>query len=388
MALTDKAVKAAKPTTQQYKLADSDGMYLLVYPTGRKAWKLKYRINGAEKKLHLGYYPEVSLLEARNLRHEAKKLIRDGIDPAAPTKGQPQDAEFHEVALEWFEKNKVNWSPRHAQRQLTSIEEMKPFIGHMKIGDIEAPHVLAGIRAIEQRKAFETAHKTKQCISQIFFYAIATGAALRNPANDLRGALEQKPKQKNNPHLNAKELPAFLKAFSQYNGYVVTRLAFKFLLLTFVRTQEMRFAEWSEIDWENKQWRIPAEKMKAKRVHIVPLSTQALAVLEELKLHTGKGRLIFPQRAQKAYTEKKPISENAILSVIDSIGYKGRITGHGFRGTASTILNENGFPVEAIERQLAHVDGNKVRAAYNHAEYLPKRKEMMQWWADCISVNH
>lgn len=383
MALTDKAIKAAKPTNVQFKLADSEGLYLLVYPTGRKAWKLKFRIGQTEKKLHLGYYPEVSLVEAREARNEARKTVRSGIDPTAAKKLKAtKELTFNDIALEWHEKNKVNWSKRHQDRTLAAIKEMEKHIGGMAMKKIEAPHILQGIREIESRKAFETAQKTKQTVGQVFFYAIAIGKATRNPANDLRGALEKKPTAIHNPHLTDKELPAFLEAFSKYKGYAVTNLAFKFLLLTFVRTSEMRFAKWDEFDFEKNQWRIPAERMKSGRVHIVPLATQTLAVLKELKIHTGKKEYLFIQK-----NKDKPISENAVLTIINAIGYKGKATGHGFRATASTILNEHGFNSDYIERQLAHVEGNKVRAAYNHAEYLPQRKEMMQWWGDYLTVN-
>lgn len=357
-------------------------MYLLVSPKGSMTWYLKFRIDGKEKKLRLGNYPETSLQEARDLRQEAKKRVRAGVDPSLFGLSASQDERWEDIAKEYHQKNKIRWSPRHAERVLSTIEEMAPYIGQKKMDDIEALHILAGIRKIEERGAFETAKKSKQVVGQVFQYGIATGRAKRNPAADLRGALAPRPPIAHNPHLSAKDLPAFLRAFGEYRGTTPTRLAFRFLLLTFVRTQEMRFARWEEFDLKAKEWRIPPERMKAKRLHIVPLADQTVALLEELKKATGnrsEGYLFTLPRDRN-----KPLSENAILTVIAAIGYKGIITGHGFRGTASTILNENGWPADAIERQLAHVEGNKVRAAYNHAEYLPQRKEMMQWWADYV----
>lgn len=381
MPITDKAAKAAAPKEKPYKIADGGGMYLEVMPNGSKYWRLKYRHEGKEKRLALGVYPEVSILEARDKRHEYKKQIKakQEIIPASKQKKNTND--FYSVALEWHERNKAKWSDRHAVRQLASIEEMRDFIGDMPVDEIEAPDILKGIRHIESRRAFETAKKTKQAVGQVFYYAIAIGKAKRNPAADLRGALEPQPAIVNNPHLSEKDLPKFLKAFEGYKGHAVTRLAFRFLMHTFVRTKEMRFAKWPEFDLEKKQWRIPAERMKSGRMHLVPLSKQVLQILKELKPLTKEDGYLFPQQ----HKPDKPISENAVLTIIDAIGYKGKATGHGFRATASTILNEHGFTVDAIERQLAHVEGNKVRAAYNHAEYMPDRVKMMQWWADFLT---
>lgn len=380
MPITDKAAKAAAPKEKPYKIADGGGMYLEVMPNGSKYWRLKFRQDGKEKRLALGVYPEISIAEARDKRHEYKKLLRGGEDLSRAKKRKPMADDFYTIALDWHEKNKASWSKRHIARQMTAIEEMRPFIGNKPIDTIEAPDILEGIRKIEERKAFETAQKTKQAVGQVFYYAIAIGKARRNPAADLRGALEPKPQQINNPHLSDKDLPDFLAAFAGYKGYAVTRLAFRFLMLTFVRTKEMRFAVWDEFDLEKKQWRIPADRMKSGRIHLVPLSKQVLQILKELKQHTKEDGYLFPQQ----HKPDKPISENAVLTVIDAIGYKGRATGHGFRATASTILNEHGYAVDAIERQLAHVEGNKVRAAYNHAEYMPERIKMMQWWADYL----
>lgn len=382
MALTDKAIKAAKPQDKHYKLADSEGMYLLVSPKGAMTWYLKYRHDGKEKKLHLGQYPEVPLIEARDRRQEAKKTLRQGRDPALFSNTGADT--FNDVAIEWYGKNKDRWSDRHAERVDRAIKEMRPFIGSMKMTDIEATDILVGVQSIEKRNALTTALKTKQAVAQVFYYAIATGRAKRNPATDLRGALKPRPAPAHYAHLDAKDIPAFIRALREYRGTTVTRIAAWFLLTTFVRTKEMRYAEWSEFDLDGKEWRIPADRMKMSRPHIVPLSTQAVALLRELYAVSGKGRLLFPQPRKP----DKPISEVAVLTVIAAIGYKDRVTGHGFRGTASTILHEvGGFPTDAIERQLAHVEGNKSKAAYNHAEYLPQRREMMQWWADYLEAS-
>lgn len=388
MPLTDKAIKSAKPTDKAYKLADSEGMFLMVYPTGNLSWYLKYRISGKEKRLHLGSYPDVSLQEARDRRHAARVKIRNGEDPGAKSKhGNAIASSWGEIADEWLAKYRSTWSDTHIRRVEKAIQHMRPTIGAKKPDEVTAVDLLNELRKLESAGKFETALKTKQAVGQIFRYAIATSRALRDPSADLRGALAPKPRTQHHPHLDAVTLPQFVRSLRGYRGSDVTRLATHLLLLTFVRTTDLRHALPHEIDVPNSLWRIPGERMKNGLPHIVPLSKQALEVLEELEKATaslvrreGAPRWLFPQ-PRKTDT---PISENAILSVIDAINYKGIVTGHGFRGTASTILNENGWPVDAIERQLAHVEGNKVRAAYNHAEYLPQRREMMQWWADYI----
>lgn len=392
MPLTDKAVKAAKPEAKEYKLADSGGLYLLVYPTGKKAWKLKYRTKGKEQKLHIGYYPEMPLADARETRDDAKKLLRRGGTPDAvhTPRQRMEGVTWYEYAVSWHKKNEAQWSKRHAERQLCAIKEMRPFIGGMLPKDVDALDILAGLRKIEQRGAHETAKKTKQCVGQVFKAAMLERLAKHNPVPDLRGALTLSPETQNNPHLDATELPGFLRALNAYKGHPVTRIATWVLLHCFMRTKEMRYARWDEIDWDGAVWRIPPERMKMTKdrkrrrlkpmPHLVPLSRQVVALLRDLHAITGHGALMFPQ----ALKRDKPLSENAVLTVIASIGYKGIITGHGFRGTASTILNEQGFDERWIELQLAHLPRDMVAAAYNHAKYLPQRRGMMQWWADYL----
>ena len=263
---------------------------------------------------------------------------------------------------------------------IKSLEaDIFPKLGNRPIADITALEMLSALRAVEARGLVDTVHRLKHTSGQIFMYAIATGSAERNPVTDLRGALKPL-KQKHYAHLAASDLPEYLSKLESYDGNIQTQLALKLLLLTFVRTTELRGAEWTEIDMAKSEWRIPAERMKMKDQHIVPLSSQALAVLEELRPITGHWRYIFPnQHKPSGY-----MSENTMLYALYRMGYHSRTTGHGFRSTASTILNENGFPPDVIERQLAHCERNKVRAAYNHAQYLPERRKMMQWWADYI----
>ena len=386
MALTDFALRNAKPQAKPYKLSDAEGMYLLVNPNGRKYWKLKYRFAGVEKKLALGVYPTISLAEARDQRQLARKLLAAGKDPAEIKKGIKRDVllnaenNFEAIALEWIEARKASWTPRYTQFMLQRLQnDIFPKIGSRPIRDISAPELLSVIKIIEKRGALELAHRAMQTCGQIFMYGIATGRAERNPANDLKGALKTHVKT-NYAHLKEVELPDFLKKLDAYDGSEQTKLAVKLLMHTFVRTTELRGATWEEIDFEKAEWRITAERMKMRRPHIVPLSKQALAILEELKTLNGKWTYVFPNQHKPI----KHMSENAVLFALYRMGYHSRTTGHGFRHTASTILNENGFNGDHIERQLAHVEGNKVRGAYNHAEYLKERRAMMQWWSDYL----
>ncbi len=254
-----------------------------------------------------------------------------------------------------------------------------PKLGHRPIADITAPEVLSMLRVVEGSGALDTAQRVMQMCGQIFMYAIATGRADRNPVPDLRGALKT-PVAKHHSYLKADDLPEFLKKLEAYDGALQTKLALRFLMLTFVRTTELRAAEWTEVDFEKAEWRIPAERMKMKEEHIVPLSRQAVAVLRELQKHTGNRRHLFPNQ----HNPISFMSENTMLYALYRMGYHSRTTGHGFRSTASTILNEHGFMPDVIERQLAHSERNRVRAAYNHAQYLPERRKMMQWWADYL----
>lgn len=386
MSLSDAKVRNARPRAKPYKLADNEGLFLLIMPSGSKYWRLKYFFAGKEKLLALGVYPEISLMEARERRAQARKILANGADPAEKKKEAKQTARlrnantFEIVALEWFEVRKLEWAPASSRLFLARLEmHILPKLGQRPIAEVTAPEVLTMLRAVEARGTLETAKRVMQMAGQIFMYAIATGRVERNPVPDLRGALKT-PVVKHHSFLSARELPDYFGRLATYDGSPQTTLALRLLLLTFVRTNELRAARWTEIDWDMAEWRIPAERMKMRELHIVPLSKQAVGVLRELERHTGNREYLFPN-------EQKPtgfMSENTMLFALYRMGYHSRTTGHGFRSTASTILNEHGFKADVIERQLAHSERNSVRAAYNHAQYLPERRKMMQWWADYL----
>jgi len=384
--LSDAAARNAKSKSKPYKLADGDGLFLLVMPSGSKYWRLKYFFAGKEKTLALGVYPDVPLADARERRAQARKTLAAGTDPGEAKKDAKRQTalkianDFEVVAREWFEKRKHEWKPNFAEMILDRLERhILPKLGQRPIADITAPEVLAMLRVVEGKGALELARRLMQMCGQIFMYAIATGRAERNPVTDLRGALKT-PVVKHRAYLKESDLPDYLKKLATYDGHPQTLLALRFLLLTFVRTIELRAAQWTEIDWDKAEWRIPADRMKRKEEHLVPLSKQAIAVLRELKKHTGTRAYIFSNQ----HNPHTFMSENTMLYALYRMGYHSRTTGHGFRSTASTILNEHGFRADVIERQLAHNERNAVRAAYNHAQYLPERREMMQWWADYL----
>jgi integrase len=385
--LTEIAIKSAKPGKSIKKLSDGNGLVLLVYPNGSKYWAFRYRHLGREKTLSLGIYPAVSLAEARRKLSDVRKLVAEGQDPSEARKAQKRQAivsaenNFEAIAREWIVAKSPAWTPRYTKFVVARLEkDIFPKLGSRPIKEIAPPELLSVVRMIESRGASELSHRVLNCCGQIFMFGIATGRADRNPANDLQGALKTHVK-KHYAHLQAVELPEFLERLAKYEGHPQTRLAVTLLMLTFVRTTELRGATWDEIDLENCEWRIPAQRMKMRRDHIVPLSRQAVAAFRELKRLNGPWKYVFPN----PHKPIKHMSENAVLYALYRMGYHNRTTGHGFRHTASTILNEsNLFSPDAIERQLAHVQGNKVRAAYNHAQYLPERRQMMQWWADYL----
>ena len=388
MALTDTTVRNAKPLAKPYKLADAQGMYLHVKPNGGKHWRLKYRFNGKEKLMALGTYPDVSLAQARERKMEARKLLTSNIDPSEVKKAEKRGLledhanSFETIAREWHENQRLSWTPRHASYVLRRLEaDLFPPLGSLSIQNMTAPQLLATLRTIESRGAIDLAHRAHQVCGQIFRYAIATGRAIRDVSSDLRGALKTRGIT-HHAKLEAAELPEFLSKLEDYDGGLQTKIGLKLMLLTFVRTTELRGARWEEFYLDKQEWRIPAERMKMRDPHIVPLSTQALALIQELKLLTGHSKHLFPNR-------NKPqafISENTFLYALYRMGYHSRATTHGFRGTASTILNEHGFRPDVIERQLAHAERNKVRASYNSAQYLPERRSMMQWWANYLDT--
>lgn len=383
MKLTNAIIANTISQEKPFKLSDGGGMYLHVMPNGSKYWRCKYRFQGKEKTIALGVYPDVSLKDARNRREDARRQLAQNIDPNAVKKELKEEMThkfentFGNIALEWYEKNFYAWDEEYRKRILKRLEsDVIPILGTKPIQDISAPELLKTLRIVEQRTV-GTAHRLLQICSQIYRYAIATGKVDIDITMSLRGALQSK-KQSNYASLAEKDLPKFLKDLDNYLC-IQTKLALKLLILTFVRSTELRGARWEEIDWDKSEWRIPGERMKMNAVHIVPLSCQAVKILRELQLISGNREYIFPGKNPDTC-----ISENILLHAIYDLGYKGKTTVHGFRATASTILNENGFPVDVIERQLAHTDNNKVRASYNHAQHLPERRKMMQWWSDFI----
>ncbi len=384
--LTDPRIRNAQPKERPYKLSDGAGLYCLVKPNGGKYWRLKYRFGGKEKVLALGVYPDVKLKKARAKRKAARELLDAKKDPGLAKKEEARrevmlaNTTFEGVAREWHSKQEKRWTPKHAAKVMTSLENnIFPYLGTRPIADITPAELLDVLRVIEHRGALDLAASVLQRCGSVFRYAIASCRLTKNPAADLKGALAP-PVRRHFSSLNKEDLPDFLKKLDQYDGYKTTQLAMRLLMLTFVRTGELRGARWDEIDIENKLWRIPAKRMKMGVEHLVPLSDQAVGVLEELKPITGRCELLFPGRSSIS----KPISENTVLYGLYRMGYHGQATGHGFRSTASTILNEMGFPSDAIERQLAHGEKDKVRAAYNRALYLDKRTDMMQEWADYL----
>lgn len=369
------------------KLADGGGLYLWVYADGRKYWRLRYWLGGKEKSLSLGVYPDVGLKAARTKREAERKHLDDRLDPSAERKADKLRARtahansFEAVATEWYSKQSNTWVASHTLDVKRRLEKnIYPFLGRRPIAEIDAPELLATIRKIEGRGAHDLAHRVLSVCGQVFRYGVATGRCKSDISKDLRGALTPH-KKKKQPAVRPEELPALLRAIAGYDdiGDQQTRLALELLALTFVRTNELIGAQWPEFDFEGAMWTIPASRMKMKQEHLVPLSRQAIAMLKEMKEIGGGSRFVFPGR-----NRDKPVSNNTMLFALYRLGYKGRMTGHGFRAVASTILNETGFRSEVIERQLAHSERNEVRAAYNRAEYLPERKKMMQQWSDYI----
>ncbi|MDO8906842.1 integrase arm-type DNA-binding domain-containing protein [Hydrogenophaga sp.] len=388
--LTDTAIRKAKQADKAFKLSDDRGLHLLVRPTGGKLWQLRYRHEGREKTASLGSYPDVGLNEARAKRDELRKLIAQGVDPITAKRTEKiqraaaRAHTFESVAREWHEHWKAEKSPRHAGYVLARLEaDVFPAIGSRTMSEIEAPELVRMLKTIAARGAVDIAKRCLQMSGQVFRYAIAhgLGGTTRNPATDIRpGDILPPRKTVNFARVDARDLPALLRKIEGYQGTPVTRLAMKLMALTFVRTNELIGAKWSEFDLEAQRWDIPAERMKLRSPHIVPLSTQAIHVLAILKDVTGHREHLFPGERDP----RKPMSNNTILKALERMGYKGTMTGHGFRGLASTILHERGYEHAHIEAQLAHQERNAVSAAYNHATYLTQRARMMQDWGDLI----
>lgn len=364
---------------------------MLITPKGGKWWRLKYRIDGKEKLLSLGTYPEVGLKSARAKRDEARKLIAEGVDPskhrqaAKNAKASDQANSFEGIAREWHQRQSDTWSPSYSKKVLSRLEkDLFPLIGKEAISTISAPALLKPLRLIEERGSTETAHRLHQISGQIFRYAIATGRAQYNPAPDLRGAL----KKAETTHLaaitNPTEVGGLLRSIDSYQGHLVTKFALKLAPLVFVRPGELRKAEWAEIDFDKSEWNIPAHKMKMKEAHLVPLSKQALNIIQELKKYTDDSPYLFPSPRSR----KRPISDNAVLSALRRMGYtKEQMTGHGFRAMARTILDEElHIRPDYIEHQLAHAVRDPNGRAYNRTAHLAERKKMMQIWADYLDA--
>lgn len=381
--LTDSIIRAAKPREKPFKLADGGGLFLLVKAAG-KYWRMAYRFAGKERTLAIGTYPQITLKAARARREEAREQLVNGIDPCLQKQRDKRarvaasESSFRVVACEWIEKQRPRWGAEHPQRVLRSLElAIFPDLGLMPIREITAEDLLLVLRKVESKGATDTAARVLQRAGAVFRYGIASGRCASNPAADLKGALTPHV-GKNQAALPLSEFPELFRRLDAYQGRPETRLAIRLLILTGVRTAELRGARWAEFDLSTALWTIPAERMKLRREHVVPLSRQAENILRELHAITGSFDLLFPG----VRNPRAPMSENTVLYTLYRLGYHSRATGHGFRTAFSTWANEHGFPADHIERQLAHVPANAVRRVYNRAEYLPGRVSLMQAWAD------
>lgn len=389
MPLTDTAIRTAKPADKPRKMADEKGLYLLLQPTGGKLWRFDYRFEGKRKTLALGAYPDVTLKAARERLGDARTLLADGVDPSLNRKAQNAAKatsaanSFEVVAREWFAKFKPQWTDGHSEKILARLErDIFPWVGGRPIADVKAPEILACLRRVEKRGAIETAHRGLQNCGQVFRYAIATGRAERDIAADLRGALPPVKQTHRAAITEPKAIGELMRAIDGYSGSLVTVCAMKVAPLVFLRPGELRQAQWSEIDLDRAEWNIPAERMKMREPHLVPLSTQAVAILREIQALTGDGIYIFPSPR----TRTRPMSNNAILSALRRMGYaKEEMSGHGFRAMARTILDEvlNIRP-DYIEHQLAHAVKDPNGRAYNRTAHLAERRTMMQQWSDYL----
>jgi integrase len=381
-------IEKTKHGSKTIRLWDGRGMYLEISPKGGKWWRLKYWFDGRERRMSLGVYPDVSLADAREKREEARRKVAAGIDPAEQRKAEAIalvesiENSFEAIAREWFGLFSKQWVPGHADKIIRRLElNVFPWIGTRPIKAITAPELLAVLRRMESRGANETAHRALQVCGRVFRFAVATGRAERDPSRDLSGALAPTKEKHLASITDPQEVGALLRAIDAYDGSWITRCALRLAPLVFVRPGELRAAQWSEFDFEKSEWRIPATRMKMRVQHVVPLSTQAIAILKDLQPLTGRFALAFPGVRSRF----RPMSENTITAALRRMGYSGQdMTGHGFRSMASTLLNEQGWNRDAIERQLAHGERDAVRAAYNYAQHLPERRRMMQAWADYL----
>jgi integrase len=393
MSLTDTRVRNAKPQARAYKMSDGSGMYLLVTTEGGRYWRLDYRFAGKRRTLALGVYPIMTLSAARTGRDEARRLLTQDIDPNVAKKVRKRAAKvasentFEAIAREWIANQRHRLAARYSALLLARLEaDVFPHIGSRPIVEIDAPELLEMLRRVEKRGVIETARRLRQICGQVFRYAIASSRAKYDPSADLRGALKSPGRTCGHKAMPLDEVPTFLRALEAYDGDQRTRLALRLMVLTFARTTELRAACWSEIeniDDNEPLWRIPGERMKMKREHIVPLAPQAVAVLRELRALSGSDAspFLFPSPSRDRH-----MSNNTMLYALYRMGYHSRATIHGFRSMASTALNEMGFRPDVVERQLAHQEQNTVRAAYNRAEYLRERRAMMEHWADHLDA--
>ncbi|MBR8070068.1 integrase arm-type DNA-binding domain-containing protein [Burkholderia cenocepacia] len=396
MPLTDTTIRNTKPAEKPVKLFDGGGLFLLVTPAGQRYWRLKYRAAGKEKLLALGVYPEVTLATARRKRDEAREKLAAGIDPSEAKKAEKRtvrlnaENSFEAVAREWHAKYALTWSESHGSRILRRLEvDAFPWIGGKPIADLAPPDVLDALRRVEKRGALETAHRLHANISQVCRYAVATGRAQRDVTADLRGALPPVQQEHMAALTDPKQVAELLRAIDGYQGTFPVICALRLAPLLFQRPGELRAAEWAELDLDARIWEIPSDRMKRTKqgkasggAHIVPLSSQAVAVLRELHALTGNGRFLFPS----VRTKDRPMSDNTINGALRRLGYDGdTMTGHGFRAMARTILDEVlGLPAAIIEAQLAHAVKDPLGRAYNRTAHLPQRREMMQQWADYL----
>ena len=389
MRLTDKACKNAKPSEKPRKLSDGHGLYLEIMPNGSKYWRLKYRFDGKEKRLAFGVYPEVALKEAREKRDQARQLLANHIDPSENRKAikaaraELSENSFETLALEWLSKYADRWSKAHGERILHTLKkDIFPWLGRRPVSEITPSELLSTLQRIESRGAIETAHRVSQNCSQVFRYAIVTGRAERNPAIDIKGAIPPVKKGHFSSITDPKAIGDLLRAIDSYEGYLVTKCALRLAPLVFVRPGELRNAEWKEINFDLAEWNIPAERMKMREPHLVPLSRQALEILQDLHPLTGNGRYLFPSARSYA----RPMSNNAVLAALRRMGYsKEEMTGHGFRAMARTVLDEVlGVRPDFIEHQLAHSVRDPLGRAYNRTKHLAEREKMMQQWADYL----
>ena len=387
--LTDKAIRALKPDEKPYKAADSLGLYLLIQPNGSRLWRFKYRFAGKEKLAALGAYPETGLAEARTRRDELRRLHAGGVDPVAHRRAADEakvaaaENSFKVVADEWFEKKSPGWVPKHSAKIIERLKrDVYPWLGSRPVAGVTAPEVLAVLHRIEERGAVETAHRAHGDISAILRYAVSTGRALSDPCRDLRGALSPRKEKHLAAITDPRKIPELLNAIHGYQGGLVVRCALRLAPLLFVRPGELRSARWADIDLEAAEWRFIASK--TKQSHIVPLASQAIAILQELHPLTGHRELVFPGERSAL----RPMSENTVNAALRSLGIpKEQMTGHGFRAMARTVLEEHlKFPAYLIEAQLAHAVRDANGRAYNRTTHIEERREMMQQWADYLDT--